>query len=550
VQPAATTTVLSTFQNPGFAGTPVFLTATVNPVAPGAGPLPVGTVDFTEGTTLLGSTNFNYAGFPSDNTARLTLLNGLSVGTHAITASYRGDVFNGAFLPSTSATLLQTIVLQPSRTVLTSSAGTSVFGAPVTFTATVSQSLGTSNPVLGTVTFFDGNTPLGSATLSSGVATFSTSGLGVGPHSITAHYLGDTTFAGSSGSVTLTVNPAATTTSVTSSVNPSVPYQPLTITIAVSPVAPGSGTPTGTIVVTSTLNNKSQISHSGVLDAGGHATTGLGIVGLSAGDQVTVQVTYLGDGNFLGSTSPTLSQSVQQVAMQVDPADPTKTALAVGGTSGNDNIVIKPADTQGNVQVTLNGIAQGTFHPTGHILMYGGPGNDTISLNALMLKGGLPSVPISVPAVLDGGDGNDTLDARGSIASNILLGGSGDDTLLAGSGPTLLIGGGGKDVLHADSGNAILIGGSTVYDNNLSALLAILAEWSRTDADYNTRILHLTNGGGLNGSNVLTKETVIDDGAVDQLFGSTGNGAPLNWFWASANDKVIRRHKGETVSTY
>ena len=78
----------------------------------------------------------------------------------------------------------------------------------MTFTATVTAS---STPS-GSVTFYDGTTALGTGTLNgSGVATYSTSSLGVGAHSITASYAGNSTFAAStSGAATVTVTTSAT----------------------------------------------------------------------------------------------------------------------------------------------------------------------------------------------------------------------------------------------------------------------------------------------------------------------------------------------------
>src|SRR5262249_43973330 len=56
----------------------------------------------------------------------------------------------------------------------------------------------------GQVTFLDGATSLGtSAFLDSNVTTFKTSALGVGPHSITAQYAGDSTFVGSTSQAVL-----------------------------------------------------------------------------------------------------------------------------------------------------------------------------------------------------------------------------------------------------------------------------------------------------------------------------------------------------------
>ncbi len=76
---------------------------------------------------------------------------------------------------------------------LTSSSNPSAQGSPVTFTATVTASAG--GTPTGTVTFKDGATILGPATLNgSGVATYTTSSLTAGSHQIRAVYGGDTTF--------------------------------------------------------------------------------------------------------------------------------------------------------------------------------------------------------------------------------------------------------------------------------------------------------------------------------------------------------------------
>jgi hypothetical protein len=62
---------------------------------------------------------------------------------------------------------------------------------PVLFTATVSSAAGTPT---GTVAFYDGTTLLSTSSMTSGVATYQTSALLAGTHSITAVYSGDTNF--------------------------------------------------------------------------------------------------------------------------------------------------------------------------------------------------------------------------------------------------------------------------------------------------------------------------------------------------------------------
>jgi hypothetical protein len=77
------------------------------------------------------------------------------------------------------------------------------------------------------------------------------------------------------------------------------------------------------------------------------------------------------------------------------------------------------------------------------------------------------------------------------------------------------------------------------------ALTALMAEWSRTDINYTTRVGHL-NGtiatGGRNASFKLNASTIVVDDAID-TFDMTNQGATsLDWFIASTleqdNDKL------------
>jgi hypothetical protein len=222
--------------------------------------------------------------------------------------------------------------------------------------------------------------------------------------------------------------------------------------------------------------------------------------------------------------------------------------LVVGGTTGDDQIIITPADGAGNLKVTINGASQGTFNPSGQIIVYGQAGNDTIRLANNHISG--KTYYVTDPAVLFGGDGNDTLDASGSTANNILVGGAGNDSLLGGSGRDLLIGGAGADTLRGNDGDDLVIGGVTDFDSNLTALNAVMAEWGRTDETYQARVNHLNGSvaGGANGAYLLTVATVHDDAAVDQLYG--GNGS--DWFFYTASgvnkDKLNDLAAGEIAT--
>jgi Ca2+-binding RTX toxin-like protein len=261
----------------------------------------------------------------------------------------------------------------------------------------------------------------------------------------------------------------------------------------------------------------------------------------------TIQVTAT-DPNNVVSQLATQSVMITAVVLETDPADPSKTALFVGGTTGADSISIKPADASGTLNVKIGNTSLGNFKPTGHLIVFGQAGDDTIKLQPAVING--VTVYVSTPAFLFGGDGNDTLDVSGSSANNVLQGGAGNDTLRGGNGRDLLVGGVGADVLHGGDGDDILIGGTTDYDSNLAALNAIMAEWGRTDADYATRVKHLnaTLSGGLSGATLLTASTVHDDAALDTLFGEGGS----DWFFAKLSglnkDTVKDQTTGEVVT--
>src|SRR5439155_6601256 len=174
----------------------------------------------------------------------------------------------------------------------------------VTFTATVAPG-GAGTPT-GTVSFFDGGASIGQGmlTIMSGVttATFGTSSLAVGSHPITASYLGDGSFASSSGSLASgqVVNKAGTTLAVNSSVNPSISGQAVTFTATVSVTGPGStaaGNPTGTVNFFDGGTNIGQ----GMLSTSGATTTAsLSTSSLTVATH-TITASYIGDGNFSGS---------------------------------------------------------------------------------------------------------------------------------------------------------------------------------------------------------------------------------------------------------
>src|SRR5262249_16804352 len=129
VNQASTTLALTSTPNPSTSGQAVTLTATISVVSPGAGN-PTGTVAFMDnGSTTLGTASLTLGG-----TATFTTTAPLSAGSHSITAVYNGDIH---FAGSTSSALTQTVTQSASTVNLTNFPNSSVYGQPVTFTASV-----------------------------------------------------------------------------------------------------------------------------------------------------------------------------------------------------------------------------------------------------------------------------------------------------------------------------------------------------------------------------------------------------------------------------
>ena len=177
VQTASTTTTLSSSANPSTVGSTTILTAQVN----GSGATPTGTVNFQDGSTVLGSSPVGAGGVATLSTSSLT------AGQHILLAIYQGDADH---VTSTSNPLLQS-VQQRTTIALSSNLNPSLAANNVVFSVTVSNGANTAPPT-GTVSLMDGSTLIGTAVLSAtGTASFTISSLAVGQHSVSAVYGGD-----------------------------------------------------------------------------------------------------------------------------------------------------------------------------------------------------------------------------------------------------------------------------------------------------------------------------------------------------------------------
>ncbi len=191
VTQATTSVGLTSSLNPSTFGQSVTFRATVAPQFSGA---PAGEITFKNGNVILGVAKL-VGGVASFSTSAL------GAGTDSITAVYKGDTdFSG----SSSSALSQVVDQATSTVKLASSQNPSSVGQSVTFTATVAPQF--SGTPTGNVVFKNGSKTLASVTLAGGVATYNTSSLTAGSHTITANYNGNKNFGASSASLTQTVN--------------------------------------------------------------------------------------------------------------------------------------------------------------------------------------------------------------------------------------------------------------------------------------------------------------------------------------------------------
>ncbi|HLW53408.1 MAG TPA: Ig-like domain-containing protein [Candidatus Angelobacter sp.] len=123
-----------------------------------------------------------------------------------------------------------------------SSPSNPMIGTNVTITATVNHAAGVAIPT-GTVAFMDGATLLGSVAVGvSGSASFSTTTLAGGAHSIVAAYGGDNNYAASQGTTTVSVSLGDFSLTIPSGSASVLPGQSATYTINVAAVSGFAGT--------------------------------------------------------------------------------------------------------------------------------------------------------------------------------------------------------------------------------------------------------------------------------------------------------------------
>jgi hypothetical protein len=478
-----------------FAITPRALQVTATPQSKIYGmPDPALTYAITAGALVSGdSFSGSLARTPGENVGTYPTLQGtLSAGSN----------YNISFVASA-------LTITPRPITITANPQTKVVGSPdpvLTYSISAGSLVGT-DALTGSLTRAPGES-VGSYPITQGSLTAGT------------NYL--VTFVGA----TLTITPATTALTLTSTAPTAVPGQPVTFTATLGSAGGSGGTIVfkdgGTLLATVPVVNGVATYTTSALALGNHTITA------ALGPSVSGGTAFL-------------TERIVTAAAEPDSLHPGRLDLFVGGTAYRDEIEVGlDCSGQYHVEVESHGPIERQFEGSftsavGRIVVYAGAGDDNVQIDDC----------VRVQSTIYGGDGNDLL--HGGSGPNVLVGGSGDDKLIAGSSRDILIGGAGSDQLIGAAGDDILIGGSTDYDANDAALDALMAEWSRSGVDYATRVAHLTNPaatGGVNGAFRLTAATVHSDASPDKLNGGSG----MDLYFLGACDKLVgQRKKGEVV---
>jgi sugar lactone lactonase YvrE len=492
-----TTIAVTSSVNPSLVGAAVTFTATVS----NGGAALTGTVVFLDGTTQLCSVSVS-------NSSATCITSGLTLGQHNITASYSGDSNDAS---SVSPVLVQVVKQSPVLT-LTVAPNPAIVTSNVTLTLTATAPTGTPT---GAVTFYDGTTALIAVNLSaSGVATYSTTQLSVGPHSLSVQYAGDTSNASGQSNVVSEVIQQATTGTTLSSSNITAPVgSQVTFTAVVT--STNGPEPTGTVQ----FNDGSTSLGSSMVGSNGTAV--LSLTSLAPGTHSIVAV-YSGDTDNLTSTSAPLIETIQQIA--------TATAL-----SPSLNPISAGATLNLAAAVTATGAPAGAVAITGNVTfsegstIYGsvalnGSGDATFSLSTL--SAGSHSIIASY-------SGNTNYASSTSAILVEVVQSTATTTTLTSTAPTTLAGETASFTAAVSSSTGIPTGSVTFYDGAVALGQAQLnaqgvALFSTTTLAVGTHTLTAVYAG--NGNYNTSTSAPLQHAVVLATTSLTlaGPGAPVN----------------------
>ena len=470
--------------------------------------------------------DFLVPGFTPATGTVFTLIN--NQGSQPVTGTFNG-LPNGSIISNNGANFRMsytggdgndvtlTYLGVPTTIAISSDSSSATFGQTVLH-GTVGHS-GSTVPT-GTVTFFDGSSQIGTASVgANGVATLQASALGVGVHStIKAVYGGDSVYenSGPSSPISQTVTQASTSLSVADP-SPVSAGTPATLTAAVSESASATQ-PTGSVTF---YINGAPIGAAN-LDGSGHASLTGAIFPVGA-DQITAS--YAGDASYVGSSAtavnvnilPAISSSNVTVTKSssgtslanfvvslsaasnqtVTVSYATTAGSAVAGTdfvAASGTLTFSPGQTTQTVSITV--IGQANWQPPRQFsLTLSSPLNATIVSGAtatINSVDGIPSAgvmpdelnpaqnnlivdlpsgnaavqikPTKVTGQLEVAIGRNVLATGSNLAHLVIYGGAGNQKLSIDrriNTSVIFFGGPGRDTVTGGNGNDILVGGSS-----------------------------------------------------------------------------------------
>ncbi len=349
------------------------------------------TWDFGDGSPVVTTTNpvITHA-FSSVSTpiVQLTVTN--LVGTSTSSSSYFNGqlmVRNGQPIPSGEPSQYQSKIKvvssgNTSTTTIASSLNPSSFDDQIVFSATVTGS--TTTIPTGVVKFYDNGILLEKVRLNgSGLASFETSSLTGGTHTISAIFSGDEIYTKSSGTLYQEINPISTTITITSHTpNPSIYGQTVNFTAHVETT---TGTLNGTVnFFDITFVNQPILFGTAELDPEtGNAT--ISTSELSRGLRF-ISATYVPspiyDSNHTGSFAPTITQTVN---LETTTLLTSSSPVSILGQLVTFTATVTPNPSIGNPTGTVTFYADGVVIGTGTLSTVDGVTTATFSTSNLSL---------------------------------------------------------------------------------------------------------------------------------------------------------------------
>ncbi|SEP65238.1 Putative Ig domain-containing protein [Devosia sp. YR412] len=300
---------------------------------------PSGSVEFRDGTTLLGTVALNNGAASLSTTA-------LSRGDHTITANYLGTT-NYLASSGTLAGVLPVLVADTNLT-LSAAPAPSRYGQDVTLTATATALPAAGTPQGNVVFTVDGVARPASA-MTNGVATLTLSALEPGIHSASVSYAGSTDHGAASASIAggIVVTKADATLSVGTS--PASPVFGNSLTVTATLGGP-SGPPTGD--VTFVIDG---VTKPAVTPTAGVAS--IVVSGLEAGSH-TVEARFAGDAHFnaINVTAPNVTFAAAPSAMTL--AASPSTAQFGDSVTLTATLSSPAGPPTGSVVFSIDGVAQ------------------------------------------------------------------------------------------------------------------------------------------------------------------------------------------------